>query len=328
MRKKEPKTFLVINLSYLGDVLVTNALCQNIKLNYPNSKVVFMVNKPFYEAALNQECVDDVICFDKKNEHKGLFGLLKFVFNCPYRNKIDTAFNVYANDRGILISYLLNCKNRIGSISSVTKYLLTKNCTNYNNFTSMQDIIGNFISLITEKHAKVLPIKYKTFCEKDSFAMEVKQRFEGEEIIGLCTVGKHVENYLPIEIAVDTIEKLNAKGKTVFYFGAGNDCRKYADELKKKGCVKFVDLTNATTISQLANIMKLCQAVISIDTGTLHLAYATQTPVVGVFYQPKMVEKWAPREFLYENTAVIDKDYSSKNILNKTFELIDKAKKE
>lgn len=327
MIKNESKTFLVINLSYLGDVLVTNALCQNIKLNYPDSKVVFMVNKPFYEAALNQECVDDVIYYDKKNEHKGILGFFKFLFNCPYKNKIDATIILYANDRGIILSYLLGSKIRISSSKTISKLLVTHNTNDFGEYVSMQDINAHFISLVTGKLAKILPIKYKTCLENDPFASKIKKQFEGEEIIGLCTVGKHIENYLPIKIAIDIIENLNAKGKTVFYFGAGNDCRKYADELKKRGCVKFVDLTNATTISQLANIMKLCQAIISIDTGTLHLAYATQTPVVAVFYQPKMVEKWAPRRFLYENTAVIDKDYSSENILNKTFELIDKSKK-
>ena len=131
MIKNEPKIFLVINLSYLGDVLVTNALCQNIKLNYPDSKVVFMVNKPFYEAALNQECVDDVIYYDKKNEHKGILGFFKFLFNCPYKNKIDTTIILYANDRGIVLSYLLGSKIRISSSKTISKLLVTHNTNDF-----------------------------------------------------------------------------------------------------------------------------------------------------------------------------------------------------
>ena len=65
-KPKEQKIFLVINLSFFGDVLLTNTLCQNIKQEYPDSKIVFLVNKPFYDAAKYQYCVDDVICFDKK----------------------------------------------------------------------------------------------------------------------------------------------------------------------------------------------------------------------------------------------------------------------
>lgn len=63
------KLFLVFNTACFGDVLLCNALCQNIKLLYPNSRVVFIVNKPYYEAAKFQKDVDDVVIFDKKEEH-------------------------------------------------------------------------------------------------------------------------------------------------------------------------------------------------------------------------------------------------------------------
>ena len=50
VNKENQKIFLIINLSFFGDVLLTNTLCQNIKLSYPDSKIVFLVNKHFYEA--------------------------------------------------------------------------------------------------------------------------------------------------------------------------------------------------------------------------------------------------------------------------------------
>ena len=60
------KVFVVFNTACFGDVLVCNSLCQNVKRIYPNSKVVFVVNKPFYDVAKNQKDVDEVIVFDKK----------------------------------------------------------------------------------------------------------------------------------------------------------------------------------------------------------------------------------------------------------------------
>ena len=59
------KIFLVFNTAYFGDVLLCNTLCQNIKLIYPDSKVVMVVNKPFWEAAKYQKDVDDVVIYDK-----------------------------------------------------------------------------------------------------------------------------------------------------------------------------------------------------------------------------------------------------------------------
>ena len=71
--------------------------------------------------------------------------------------------------------------------------------------------------------------------------------------------------------------------------------------------------------------MQLCQAVISIDTGTLHLSYATGVPTIGVFYRPHMAKKWAPRKELYPYTAVIDSDYTAEHIMQKLSEVLQQS---
>ena len=321
--RENQKIFLIINLSYFGDVLLTNTLCQNIKLNYPDSKTVMLVDKSFYEAAKYQYCVDEAIYFDKKGENKGLLGLLKFVIGCKYKNKIYASFIMYDNERGILISTLLNSRKRISGPNKIFKWLLTDiHWERKNELVHMQDINGDFIRTLTGKNGEILPIKYQPNQENDELIEKIKKQFSEKEIIGLCTVSKQKAKDMPVDTAIEIINKLASQDKTVFYFGAGKECRDYANELKKRGCRNFVDLTNVTTISQLAGIMQICKAVISIDTGTMHLSYATGIPTVCIFYKTEMIEKWAPRKSLYPHTIIIDKNYTAENICNKTIELI------
>lgn len=308
------KIFLIINLSFFGDVLLTNVLCQNIKKEYPDSKVVFLVNKPFQEAALFQSCVDDVIVMDKRNEHKGILSLMKFAFSSPYRNKIDASFIIYGNDRGILLSYLLGSKKRISGPTKYTKYLLTDIYEEKDGFVNMQDINGNFIKALTGKKTEILPIRYEPCSNSDIFVQSLFKQYQEKDVVALCTTSKQKAKDMPLDTAVEIIDKLNAENKTVFYFGAGQESREFADNLKKRGCVNFVDFTNITSINQLAHSLKLCKALISVDTGTMHLACASNVPVVAVFYMPEMIEKWAPRPFLYKSIVVSD-DYSAENIL-------------
>lgn len=100
---QKQKIFLVFNTSHLGDTLLCNSLCQNIKNVYPDSKIVFIVNKPFYEAALYQKDVDEVIVFDKFGKHKGLLSRIKFILKFPYKHA-DYAFVTYRNNTNSLIS--------------------------------------------------------------------------------------------------------------------------------------------------------------------------------------------------------------------------------
>lgn len=314
--KTMEKNFLIINLSYFGDVLLTNTLCQNIKREYPESKIIFLVNKPFYEAAKYQECVDDVICMDKRKEHKGLFGLLKFIRNNKYRNKIFATFIIYGNARGILVSYLLNSQKRISGPTKFVKFLLTNIIPNDDGFSKMQDINGNFIKPISGKRGELLPIKFKTNPHKNVLTQQLIKEYPKEEIIGLCCVSKQQSKDMPIQTTIELITLLNQKNKKVFLFGAGNASRIYADNIKKNGCTKFVDLTNITSIYDLANIISICKGVISVDTGTMHLSYATKCPTVCVFYKQDNLKKWAPSEDLY-NVKIIDKNFSAENIYNK-----------
>ena len=119
------KTFLVVNMSCFGDVLLTNSLCQNLKLEYPNSKIVFLADKPFVEAAKYQKDVDDVIYMDKHNKHRGFLGLIRFVCTCKYRNKIDAAFVTYGNPRGIIVSKLLGAVKIISKPAKYMRFLIT-----------------------------------------------------------------------------------------------------------------------------------------------------------------------------------------------------------
>ena len=152
---KNQKIFLIINLSCFGDVLLTNTLCQNIKLNYPESKVVLLVDKPFYEAAKYQYCVDDAIYFDKRGKDKGFSGMINFSKSCKYKNKIYAAFIMYDNDRGIILSYLLRAQKRISGPNKIFKWMLTDiHFERKNELVHMQDIIvadqiGQFVMSLT-----------------------------------------------------------------------------------------------------------------------------------------------------------------------------------
>ena len=319
----EQKIFLIINLSCFGDVLLTNTLCQNIKLNYPESKVVLLVDKPFYEAAKYQYCVDDTIYFDKKKENKGILGLLKFVIGCKYKNKIYAAFVMYDNDRGILLSYFLHAQKRISGPNKILKWMLTDiHFERKNELVHMEDINGDFIRTLTGKNGEILPVKYLTNPTQEELTQKIAKEFQNKELIGLCTVSKQKDKDMPLETAIEIINDISSKGKTVLLFGAGEECRKYRDKLKAKGCLNFVDLTDKTTIYEMANIMQLCKAIISIDTGTMHLAYASGRPTVCVFYKKEMTTKWAPRKSLYPHTVVIDKNYTAENIIQNTKEII------
>ena len=98
----DEKVFVIFNTTSIGDVLVTNTLVQNIKLYYPESKVVFVCNTPMYDVAKYQYGISDVITFDKTTQNTPM-GILTFIKNFPYKRPF-ASFVTYSNERNLLIS--------------------------------------------------------------------------------------------------------------------------------------------------------------------------------------------------------------------------------
>lgn len=305
------KTFLIFNTACFGDVLVCNSLCQNIKKVYPDSKVVFVVNKPFYDVAKNQSDVDDVIVYDKKGKHKGILGLFKFIKEFPYK-KPFASFVTYRNTRNMLIAKLI----RSNFVFEGKKRL--------DIYNTMQESHVELLQPLTNKKLKNLPIK----CYANENLPEHLIQFlpKSKKYIALCTLTKNPPKDMPLEVAAEIIKKISAGGYKTVFVGTGDDTVKYAENLRNLGC-EFVDLVNKTTIPELGSVLKNCDALISVDTGTMHYGYALGVPTTAVFYETTTPKNWAPDPKLY-NVALVKANQTAEKIYNKTINLINGTKPE
>lgn len=294
------KTFVIFNTSYFGDVLLCNSLCQNIKRAFPDSKIVFVVNKGFEDVARYQECVDDVVVFDKSGIHKGFFGILKFVRDFKYKN-IFASVVTYHNSRNKTIAKML--KSHFIKMGTLDKSII---------HTQIKH--NNLLKGLTNRNIKNFPIKYDV---PDNIANPIKNL----KYIALCTTSKKPEKDMPINTAIDLINKINSETDyKVVYVGAGKNCEKYAHELENLGC-DFINMVNKTSILELGALLKDADALISVDTGTMHFGYAIGTPTVCLFYQNDLAPFWAPDKNLY-NVEVLVNDINTENIYSSLKKLL------
>ncbi len=295
------KTFVVFNTSYFGDVLLCDSLVQNIKRAFPKSKVVFVVNKGFEEVAKNMQGVDEVAIYDKKGENKGLFGLIKFIKGFKYK-KPYASIVTYRNHRNYLIAKLINSK--FVKVEKLNKSVIHSQVKH-----------NNLLKSLTNRNIKNFPIQYNV-------PHNIENPVKEEKYITLCTTSKKLEKDMPIATAVELIKKINSETDyKVVFVGCGEITQNYSKELKNNHC-EFIDLTDKTTIPELAKVLKNSKCLISIDTGTMHLGYAVGTPTLCLFYQRDLVLFWAPDKETYKNTKVISDNLSANNIFNFTQELI------
>lgn len=88
---KNPRSFLIIQTAFIGDVVLATALIEKLHLFYPDAAIDFLLRKGNEGLLYNHPHLRELLVWDKKNEkQKNLFRLLKQVRS----NKYDVVINV------------------------------------------------------------------------------------------------------------------------------------------------------------------------------------------------------------------------------------------
>ena len=295
------KTFIIINLAGIGDVLVTSQLCADIKKYSPDSRLIFITSKISYEIAKYIPGVDKVYIFDKKQKNKGLWGMLKFISEVKERWNIDCSIAINSYERGDILALLLGAKTRISEKGKPTSLLCTKLYPfrpEDASFIHRIDIVSNFFSIITNQMPdKNSDISYIIPDEAKNFAKEfIKENgLEGIDIIGLNPTSTDDEKDWKPEQAAEFIKLINICNKKVIITGT-QKAAEFCQKLKDLGCYDFIDLSNKTSIIQLAGIIDLCRVFVSVDTGSMHISIAIKKPTLALFFIEKMIKVWGPKD--------------------------------
>lgn len=308
MIKSKTRTFVIINSYFIGDVLLTNSLVQNIKRLYPDSKVVSLTSPELVNVAKYQEGVDDVVVWDRHGKDKGFWQTLSFAKNFPYKN-IYATFPIHGLDRPVILAWLLGSKyivhqsrkkDLISWFKRIKYPFILKN-------QNIQEDFADLLKGITDKQIKDVPIRYNV----PEISSKIIDNLPNDYIVLCLTTSNKIKN-IPIEIACEIIE--NLASKKIVLLGKSDIADKYSAVLAQKKYSNLIDLTGKTSILESAQIIKNAKAMISADTGLLHLACAVKTPVVAVFYVDS-AKIFRPSSNLY-TCNVVYKKQTCKNILN------------
>ena len=303
------KYFIIINSDFIGDILLTSSLIQNIKRLYENSSIIMITtSKKVIDVAMNLEFVDDTIVWERKGKHNGISGMIKFAKEFPYKN-IFAVIPIYSNDRLVILARLLrptfvlsSAEKRISKLLMKSKFLIK----NKPEFT-VQEMDTNALSGLTKEKLINYPIKFNPPKEISPHLRNLKN----QEYIVLCPITSKKEKDIKFETIKEIIEYSNKK---VIFLGAGETAKKLSKQLKKFELDNLIDLTNKTTIPEASQIMQFSQGVISADTGLLHLACGINKEVVEIIYDVKLY-KYIPDTELYK-ISVLYNEYRGKVILN------------
>lgn len=282
LKQSEIKNILVMNLESTSEVILSTPLTRALSAAYPEAKITMLTVALSGAIAELNPYVDRVMIYDKKGEHRGLFGMLEIVGNIR-REKFDLAICMNLAVRGAIVAWAAGIPFRAGYDTQYAKLFLTHTVSAANDRIQHQTInhlqVLSSLGITTEDTSLTVAMDEKL----EKVMIATLHLNTDKPIVAFCPVNaqnqrKSVSQAKAAEIIGRLAEKVN-----IYLIGglAEKPALLTLAELSGLGTDKI--FAGVLNLKEVAVFIKQAQVMISIDAGTMHIAQALKVPVVALF---------------------------------------------
>lgn len=277
---------LIIRLSAMGDVIFTIPLANVLKDNGYN--VTWLVSEKGYQLVKNNPCVDKVILAPIEKWKKSYTPFKNFleyisILKQIRNEKYDIALDIQLILKSLLWTLFCGAKRRIVAKNARELSILGGNeiipATRVgNNPHAVKSYLkyAEYLGLNTDNIKVSLPQTSKETKEKIS---ELLQPIENKPFILVAPATTWTTKHWNKDNWKTLIPKLSEK-YTLVFTGTEKD-KELISYISED---KYLNLAGKTNLEELQELLSRAELVISMDSGTTHLAWATQKPkIVSIF---------------------------------------------
>lgn len=283
--------YLVVQTKQIGDVLISTALCNNLKQNDPNGEVHYLVMDYCAGMAEGNPNIDKLIVIEKARRNE--WGYMKALLLGIRRERYDVVINSQGQMIGLLTCLLSGAKLRIG-FDSFPWRLGHNRIVRFRKDTEHQ---GNS-TLVDDRFALLAPLKLAQEDRNYYLWLSEEEKQRGRETLlaaginpdrsliamGVNSLG-HYKRW-PIgcfaKVAQWLIEEHNAQ--ILIYCGPGEEeyNRGLKPMLPEALQASVFDRVQTSSVRELVGLFTHCQLFVGNDTGPRHMAQALNIPLLTI----------------------------------------------
>lgn len=277
----DPTSILVLAREHIGDLVCTTPALRSLRDLYPNAHITVEVGSRAASVLVNNPNVDELITRPAK---QGLSGKARFV-RLMRRRRFDLAVILDDSADMALYVWLGGALKRVG-LTRKRKFanLLTTQIPVDRNAHEMVD---NFLSVVGALGGETSDRAPELFPTEEERAKAIRILREAgvrptDRVIAFNpTTSTQPKNWPPDRFAeLGNIISEWPDTKVLILGGPGD--RLVAAQIANGMQTQPIVLTG-TTVMEQAEIQRRCALLVAGDTGPMHMACATGTPVVGLF---------------------------------------------
>lgn len=294
---------LIIRLSAIGDTIHTIPLACALK-KAGDIELGWVVEDKAQQFVIDNPVVDKCFVIPKKKWKKSKNPISNFIefisiIKKIRKEKYDIVIDTQQLLKSAVIMGLTRAPRRITmkdarEFSSVFANEILNNKANFYDLTyHVVDRNLEFSEYINSKEAQtefVLP-QLKDTAKVNSLIKKIPKK---KPIIVISPATTWENKHIDEDTWVHIIEQIEPECNLIF---TGSDADKELVKriISKSNATNYVDLTGQTNLLELAEIFKHSYMVISPDSGSAHIAWATQSPYVITLFTSTSAKRNAPK---------------------------------
>lgn len=307
VKRKKPEQFkkiLLMKFFGMGSIILSIPLFNLIRENFPDASITFLTFSQNRELGKQLKIADKYYFLRTDTLFNFGFDVIKTLIKLR-REKYDAVIDLeFFSNFSLTMSYLCGAKWRIGYYVRGTArgYLLDRSVY-FNQLKHVTEVFAMLINGLRDGLGVNPTIKfnlknYLNLSIKDDFILKKFGITRDNSPLIMLNVNASelcVERRWPaekfIQLSEYLIQNYNAK---LLFIGADYDyayVKKVVDQIKNKE--KIYNISGATTLNDLINLLMVSDLFISNDSGPLHLASLLGKPSVS-FFGPETPNLYGP----------------------------------
>lgn len=292
------KKILLIRLSALGDVIFNIPLANLLKKN--GAKVHWLVSEKGFDIVNNNPCVDKVILAPvekwkkEKNKFKNLLEYFKII-NSLRKEKYDIALDTQLILKSLIWTIFSGAQRRIVAKSAREGAILGGNEVIeplFNDFKlhAVYNYLkfAKYLNLDTSEIKVTLPPSDQTTTDKVNKLL--KECDKNKLNLAIAPATTWADKHWNKDNFKELISKTDKNKYNIIFLGTKNDTQliNYISQ------GNYINLAGKTNLKDLIEVFKRSDILISLDSGSTHLAWATNKPKIISIFCSTPKERYSP----------------------------------
>ncbi|MCF7794551.1 MAG: glycosyltransferase family 9 protein [Candidatus Cloacimonetes bacterium] len=261
---------LIIRLSSLGDVVLTQPVTAVLKKRFPKAEIHFITKKAYLPVVECFNCVDKVYIWEEYKSYSKLRKLAK--------QKFDLVIDLHNKFNTFLIKKVVHGKK---TITYNKQHRLRRKIIKQKTDKVIKSTVDLYFSALRKIGIESVfdnPILYPNEKLSNDFTGKIKS----EKIkLAIFPGALHKTKQYPVDLLLEVINKLNDKYQ-IFLSGSKSE-KDLAKKIVNKVNKSVYDLTGELTISEMLTFLSIMDVIISNDSGPMHIAAALNKNQIAIF---------------------------------------------